>query len=62
MCLSNHRQLENGSFQALAADIRSMSSLAYQDLPPDTLERLPSNTLLITQGSSLNYTEINHAP
>ena len=32
-------QQENESVQALAADIRVMSSLAYQDLSPDTQER-----------------------
>ena len=37
--LHNRRQQENESVQALAADIRSMSSLAYQDLSPDTQER-----------------------
>ena len=37
--LHNRRQLENESVQALAADIRSLSSLAYQDLSPDTQER-----------------------
>ena len=37
--LHNRRQQENKSVQALAADIRSMSSLAYQDLSPDTQER-----------------------
>lgn len=36
--LHNRRQQENESIQALAADIRSMSSLAYQDLSPDTQE------------------------
>ena len=38
--LHNRRQLENESVQALAADIRSLSSSAYQDLSPDTQERL----------------------
>lgn len=38
--LHNHRQLENKSVQALVADIRSLSSLAYQDLFPNTPERL----------------------
>ncbi|KAL9970102.1 hypothetical protein ACROYT_G022425 [Oculina patagonica] len=37
--LHNRRQQENETVQALAADIRSMSSLAYQDLSPDTQER-----------------------
>ena len=37
--LHNRRQLENESVQALAADIRSLSSLAYQDLSPVTQER-----------------------
>ena len=37
--LHSRRQQENESVQALAADIRSMSSLAYQDLSPDTQER-----------------------
>ena len=37
--LHNRRQQENESVQALAANIRSLSSLAYQDLPPDTQER-----------------------
>ena len=37
--LHNRCQQENKSVQALAADIRSMSSLAYQDLSPDTQER-----------------------
>ena len=37
--LHNRRQQENESVQALAADIRSMSTLAYQDLSPDTQER-----------------------
>ena len=37
--LDSRRQQENESVQALAADIRSMSSLAYQDLSPDTQER-----------------------
>ena len=37
--LHNRRQLENESVQALAADIRSLSSLAYQVLSPDTQER-----------------------
>ena len=37
--LHNRRQQENKSVQALAADIRSTSSLAYQDLSPDTQER-----------------------
>ena len=39
MRLHNRRQPENESVQALAADIRSLSSLAYQDLSPDTQER-----------------------
>ena len=38
-CLHSCRQQENESVQALAADIRSMSSLAYKDLSPDTQER-----------------------
>ena len=38
-CLHSRRQQENESVQALAEDIRSMSSLAYQDLSPDTRER-----------------------
>ena len=37
--LHKHHQQENESVQALAADIRSMSTLAYQDLSPDTQER-----------------------
>ena len=37
--LHNLRQQEHESVQALAADIRCMSSLAYQDLSPDTQER-----------------------
>lgn len=37
--LHNRRQQENESVQALAADIRSMSSLAYHDLSPDTQKR-----------------------
>ena len=37
--LHNRRQQENESVQALAADIRAMTSLAYQDLSPDTQER-----------------------
>lgn len=37
--LHNRRQQENESVQALAANIRSLSSLAYQHLPPDTQER-----------------------
>ena len=37
--LHNRRQQENESVQAIAADIGSMSSLAYQDLSPDTQER-----------------------
>ena len=37
--LHNRRQLENESVQAVAAGIRSLSSLAYQDLSPDTQER-----------------------
>ena len=37
--LHNGRQQENESVQALSADIRSMSTLAYQDLSPDTQER-----------------------
>ena len=47
VCLSNCRQLENRSVQALAADIRSMSSLAYQDLSLDTQKDLLSSTLLM---------------
>lgn len=47
VCLSNRRQLENRSFQALAADIRSLSSLAYQDLSLDTQKDLLSSTLLM---------------
>ena len=39
MRLHSHRQQENESVQALTGYIRSMSSLAYQDLSPDTQER-----------------------
>ncbi|XP_068739315.1 uncharacterized protein [Montipora capricornis] len=37
--LHNRRQQENESVQALSADIRSMSTLAYQNLSPGTKER-----------------------
>ena len=37
--LHSRRLQENKSVQALAADIRSLSSLAYQDLSPDTQKR-----------------------
>lgn len=47
VCLSNRRQLGNRTFKALAADIWSMSSLAYQDLSPDTLERFAIQHLRI---------------
>ena len=63
--LHSRRQQENKSVQALAADIRSMSSLTYQDLSPDTQERFASSISLMpskikTTGS--DYAEINHAP
>ena len=37
--LHNRRQQEGESLKALAADIRTMSSLAYQDLVPAAQER-----------------------
>ena len=37
--LHNRRQQENEGVQALSADIRSMSTFAFQDLSSDTQER-----------------------
>lgn len=37
--LSNRRQQEGENLKALAADIRNMASLAYQDLAPTAQER-----------------------
>ena len=66
MRLHNRRQLENESAQALAADIRSMASLA-QDIHTylRTLKKdLRSSTLLMhsrIKTTGLNRVEINHA-
>ena len=64
--LHSRRQQENESVQALAADIRSMSYLAYIRICLQTLKKdLPSSNSLMpskikTTGS--DYAEINHAP
>ena len=61
--LHNRLQFGKESIQALAADIRSLSSLAYQELSLKI--DLPSGTLLmhsriVTTG--LDYVETNHIP
>ena len=63
--LHNRRQLENESVQTLAADIRSLSSLAYQDLFPDTQERFAVQLFidaLKDRDDRLKFVEINLAP